>query len=73
MPSDHAPRDRGCDYCADDANMHFGHLVQIASDETSRTLLLRCPRCGSYYKVTHSGSVQVTRLPEADAAAGLSG
>jgi hypothetical protein len=42
--------DRGCEYCADDANMMYGHVAQIASDEEAGTLLLRCPKCKSWYE-----------------------
>jgi hypothetical protein len=41
---------RGCEYCADDANMLYGHVVQVASHEMAGTLLLRCPRCNSWYE-----------------------
>lgn len=72
MPPDQAHPDRGCEYCADDANMFLGHVQQVASDEASRTLLLHCPRCGSLYEVAHAGPARATRLTEVDATARLS-
>lgn len=73
VPSEDAEHDRGCGYCADDANMNFGHVEQVASDEASRTLLLRCPRCGSFYELAHPGPPQAARLTEVEAAARFSG
>ena len=69
MPLNHADSDRGCDYCADDANMYFGHVEQVASNEAAQMLLLRCPRCGSLYEVAPRGAAQATRLTEAEATA----
>jgi hypothetical protein len=43
MPHGSQP-ERGCDYCADEQNMHYGHVDQIASSESHRTVLIRCPR-----------------------------
>lgn len=40
--------DRGCQYCRDDQNMHYGHVEQVASDE-DKGILLRCPRCTWLY------------------------
>lgn len=40
--------ERGCDYCRDDQNLHFGHVVPVASDE-DKGVLLRCPHCGWLY------------------------
>lgn len=40
--------DRGCAYCRDDQNMHFGHVEQVAANEDKGVLLL-CPRCGWLY------------------------
>jgi len=40
--------DRGCDYCRDDQNMHFGHVEQIASNEDGG-VFLRCPQCRWLY------------------------
>ena len=73
MPHDQADPDRGCQYCADDANMFFGHVEQVASDQTTRMLLLRCPRCGSFYEVAPAGPAQATRLTEAEATARFAG
>jgi hypothetical protein len=28
----------------------YGHLIQVASTEAARTVLLRCPRCSSWYE-----------------------
>jgi hypothetical protein len=69
MQRDHAERDRGCEYCADDANMFFGHVEQVASNEATRRLLMRCPRCGSFYEVTPAGPAHAARLTQAEAAA----
>lgn len=59
--------DRGCSYCADEANMYFGHVQQIASDERSRTLLLRCPHCGALYQISASGPADARRISEKQA------
>jgi len=40
--------DRGCDFCRDDQNMHFGYVEQVASNE-DKGVLLRCPHCGWLY------------------------
>jgi hypothetical protein len=40
----------GCDYCRDDDNRWYGHVTQVASDETTRLILLRCPICHSLYE-----------------------
>jgi hypothetical protein len=42
--------DRGCEFCADDRNMFYGHVEQVASNDVLGTLLLRCPRCGTFYE-----------------------
>ncbi len=60
--------DRGCEYCADDANMYFGHVAQIGSNETLRKLLLRCPRCGWLYEASASGPKDATHISATDAA-----
>ena len=73
MPIDRADPDRGCEYCADDANLYFGHVEQIAGDEANRTLLLRCPRCGSFYEVGRAESAQATRPTTAEITARFSG
>jgi hypothetical protein len=56
--------ERGCDYCADDQNMFFGHVEQIASSERARTILLRCPRCGWLYETTPRCEARATPLSE---------
>ncbi len=65
--------DFGCDYCADDQNRLYGHVAQIGSDEVRRMLLLRCPRCGSFYENFPQGpgpALDMTRrLNEAEARA----
>lgn len=40
--------DRGCEYCRDDQNMHFGHVEQVATND-DKGVLLRCPQCGWLY------------------------
>jgi hypothetical protein len=50
MPVGDSQPERGCDYCADAQNMHYGHVEQIASSELRRTVLIRCPRCGWLYE-----------------------
>jgi hypothetical protein len=55
-------RDRGCDYCASDDNMYLGHVEQIASDERTLQLLLRCPRCGWLYSASAQGPKEATNL-----------
>lgn len=66
-------RTRGCGYCAEDSNMFFGHVDQIASSEASHTLLLRCPRCDSHYQVAARGPARATRLTIAEAMARFPG
>jgi hypothetical protein len=53
---------RGCDYCADDGNMYFGHVEQVASAEETRSLLLRCPRCGWLYEAHAVGPSDATPI-----------
>jgi hypothetical protein len=55
---------RGCEYCADDQNMFFGHVEQIASNKQARMLLLRCPRCRWLYETTPRGDATATYLSE---------
>jgi uncharacterized Zn finger protein len=57
----------GCDFCADDANRHYGHVKQIGSSEDRLTILLRCPRCGSLYENTPRGMDRTRRLDGAEA------
>lgn len=59
--------DLGCAYCRDDQNRLYGHVTQIASDDRRRTLLLRCPRCGTLYENSPDGPDQTRRLTEAEA------
>jgi hypothetical protein len=51
----------GCDYCRDDQNRRFGHVIQIGSDEQRGRILIRCPRCGAFYENAVSGA-DVSRL-----------
>jgi hypothetical protein len=60
--------ERGCNYCADDDNMYFGHVEQIGSSEALQMILLRCPRCGWLYQASASGPNDATRISSADAA-----
>jgi hypothetical protein len=59
----------GCDYCRDDQNRFYGHITQLGSNEERRTLLLRCPQCGSLYENSARGEDQTKRLTTAQAAA----
>ena len=52
----------GCDFCADEQNRFFGHVTQIASDDATGLVLLRCPRCEAYYENTPAGADNTTRL-----------
>jgi hypothetical protein len=52
----------GCDYCADWQNRLFGHVTQVASDESRRMILLQCPRCGVLYENTALGPDETRRL-----------
>jgi len=44
----------GCDYCADEDNRFFGHLEQLC-DDTGGVVVLRRPRCGSFYEFDDLG------------------
>ena len=59
--------ERGCEYCADDSNMYFGRVSQIASDEDNRTLLLQCPRCGWLYETSPRGARDARQITEGEA------
>jgi len=61
--------DYGCGYCADHQNRHYGHVSQVASDERSGRILIRCPRCRSLYSNTAGGFDETRRLTPAEAAA----
>ena len=52
----------GCDYCADQQNFHYGHVTQIASSDSLRRILLKCPRCGTLYENTATGHDHIHRL-----------
>jgi hypothetical protein len=54
--------ERGCDYCADDEAMYFGHVRQIGSSDSRRKLLLGCPRYGWLYKASPIGPKDATHL-----------
>jgi len=62
MEHDAAMVDFGCEYCSDDQNRLYGHVTQIASDEVRRRILLRCPRCGTFYENTPASSDETRRL-----------
>jgi len=59
--------DYGCEYCADDGNLLFGHATQVATDEERGFILLRCPRCGALYENTAGGFDETRRLTESEA------
>jgi hypothetical protein len=59
--------ERGCDFCLDDQNMHFGHVEEVASD-TVRGLLLRCPKCGWLYLDPSDGASEPSPIDPASAA-----
>jgi len=60
--------ERGCDYCADDENMYFGHVRQIGSSDSRGKLLLECPRCGWLYEASPIGPKGATHLTAEQAA-----
>jgi len=62
-------RDRGCDYCADDQNMFYGHVEQVASNEERRTILLCCPRCAWFYEIHPTGAAEAQPMTEEEARA----
>jgi hypothetical protein len=66
---DQAVAARGCEYCADDQNMYFGHVLQVGSSEASGKLLLRCPHCGWLYEAAPRGPRDATPISAAEAAA----
>ena len=41
---------RGCEFCAEPGNLYFGHVTQLASNASRRSVLLQCPRCSAYYE-----------------------
>jgi hypothetical protein len=57
--------ERGCGYCADDANMAYDHVRQVASDiEVGQ--LLQCPRCAWLYLDPMDGTTpRAVRVDEA--------
>ena len=60
--------ERGCDYCADHANMYFGHVHQLRLGEKRHKLLLECPRCGWLYEASPTGPPDAIHLTPAQAA-----
>jgi hypothetical protein len=56
----------GCGYCRDPRNRHNGRIARIASDDTSRTILIRCPSCRALYLVSGESS-QMKRITEREA------
>jgi hypothetical protein len=61
------PVDFGCDFCADDQNRWFGHLPQVATNEETGLILIRCPRCGWLYEDAAGGDDQTQHLTAAEA------
>ncbi len=59
--------DRGCDFCRDDHNMHFGHVEQVASNE-DKGVLLRCPECAWLYLDPCDGRSEPLSIDALDAA-----
>jgi hypothetical protein len=59
--------DFGCDYCADDQNRLYGHVIQVASNDARRMILLRCPRCSALYENSPRGPDRARRLIEDEA------
>jgi hypothetical protein len=59
--------DRGCEYCRDDQNMHYGHVEQVASNE-DMGVLLRCPQCGWLYLDPSDGLSEPRHIDAANAA-----
>ena len=57
----------GCDFCRDDQNRLYGHVTQVASNESRRKFLLRCRRCGAMYENSPIGDDETTRLTEEQA------
>ena len=57
----------GCDFCADDQNRFYGHLPQRGSDEARQMILLRCPRCATYYENSVQGEDKTRRLTRQEA------
>jgi hypothetical protein len=58
---------RGCDFCGDDQNMHFGHLTQVAAREAVG-VLLRCPKCAWLYLDPRDGFTEPFPIAGRDAA-----
>jgi len=67
MAHQHHPIDFGCEFCADDQTRLYGHLTQLASNETRQMILLRCPRCGALYENTPRGEDNTRRLSPSEA------
>jgi hypothetical protein len=59
--------DFGCEFCADDQNRLYGRLDQIGSDETTQTILLSCPCCGTLYENGPAGDDKTQRLTPGEA------
>jgi uncharacterized C2H2 Zn-finger protein len=59
--------DSGCDYCRDDQNRFYGHVQQIASNEATGVILIRCPRCSTLYENSPAGEDRTRRLTKAEA------
>ena len=66
-------QDFGCAYCADEQNRLYGHVTQIASNDETGSLLLRCPRCSALYEVTEGVGSWTIRLSEDEARERLPG
>lgn len=58
---------RGCDYCASHDNIYFEHVERVASNESTGSLLLRCPQCGWLYETDPAGAHAPRHLNEEQA------
>lgn len=56
----------GCEYCAEDDNRYYEHVVRIAFDGERGAILQRCPECGSLYEQDTLGQ-HTRRLTEIQA------
>jgi hypothetical protein len=57
---------RGCAFCREDRNMHFGSVSRVASSEWVG-VLLRCPRCGWLYLDPRDGFTEPFPIEGRDA------
>jgi hypothetical protein len=56
---------RGCALCADPGNLSFGHVNELASNASRRSVLLQCP-CSSAYDDEFRQRARDTRRLTAD-------